>query len=80
MKVNLKDIQSRLVKRGRDAFQDPDLENDLLALNPDDEDDAFPKMRSTNRTKTRCVVVSSQWQRNTHSKCPLSGLPKVNVL
>lgn len=41
MKVNLKDIQSRLVKRGREAFQDADLEADLLALNPDDEDDAF---------------------------------------
>jgi len=41
MKVNLKDIQSRLVKRGRDAFQDPILEADLLALDPANEDDAF---------------------------------------
>lgn len=41
MKVNLSDIQSRLVKRGRDAFQDPILEADLLALDPANADDAF---------------------------------------
>lgn len=40
MKVNLKDIQARLVKRGRDAFQDELLESELLALT-DDADDAF---------------------------------------
>ena len=41
MKVNLNDIQSRLVKRGRDAFQDEILESELLALDADIVDDAF---------------------------------------
>lgn len=41
MKVNLKEIQARLVKRGRDAFQDPILEAELLALDASVEDDAF---------------------------------------
>lgn len=41
MKVNLSAIQARLVKRGREAFQDADLEAELLALNPDNADDAF---------------------------------------
>jgi hypothetical protein len=41
MKVNLKQIQTRLVKRGREAFQDPDLEAELLALDAGNEDDAF---------------------------------------
>jgi hypothetical protein len=40
MKVNLKDIQARLVKRGRDAYVNPDLSAELLALTPDG-DDAF---------------------------------------
>jgi hypothetical protein len=40
MKVNLKDIQDKLVKRGRDAYVNPDLSAELLALTPD-EDDAF---------------------------------------
>jgi hypothetical protein len=41
MKVNLKDIQDKLVKRGRDAFQDEILEAELLALDPNTEGDAF---------------------------------------
>lgn len=41
MKVRLSDIQSQLVKRGRDAFQDPILEAGLLSLNADNEDEAF---------------------------------------
>jgi len=39
-KVNLKEIQSRLVKRGRDAYVNPELSAELLALTPD-ESDAF---------------------------------------
>lgn len=40
MKVNLKDIQSRLVKRGREAYENAELTAELLALTPTD-DDAF---------------------------------------
>lgn len=39
-KVNLKDIQSRLVKRGRDAYENPELSAELMALTPT-EGDAF---------------------------------------
>jgi hypothetical protein len=41
MKVNLAEISAQLVKRGREAFHDGELEAELLALNPDDENDAF---------------------------------------
>jgi hypothetical protein len=37
-KVNLKDIQSRLVKRGREAYENPQLTEELTALTPDDGD------------------------------------------
>jgi hypothetical protein len=41
MKVNLKDIQTRLVKRGRDAYENPELVAELLALDASIADDAF---------------------------------------
>lgn len=40
-KVNLSEIQSRLVKRGRDAYENENLRAELLALNPSDPNDAF---------------------------------------
>lgn len=41
MKVNLKQIQSRLVKRGRDAYQNESLVAELLALDASNPEDAF---------------------------------------
>lgn len=41
MKVNLKEIQSRLVKRGRDAYENAALVAELVALDPSAEGDAF---------------------------------------
>lgn len=41
MKVNLKDIQARLVKRGREAYENPELVAELLALDASIADDAF---------------------------------------
>ena len=72
MKVNLSDIQSRLVKRGRDAFQDPILEAELLALDASVEDDAFiyeagqgnPEddnyIAHKNKVRNRVVSMASQ--------------------
>ena len=39
-KVNLKDIQARLVKRGREAYENEQLSAELTALTPN-PDDAF---------------------------------------
>lgn len=41
MKVNLRDIQARLVKRGRDAYENEALVAELLGLDLNDEHDAF---------------------------------------
>lgn len=72
MKVNLSEIQSRLVKRGRDAFQDPILEAELLALDAGNADDAFiyeagqgnpdddNYVAHKNKVRNRVVSVASQ--------------------
>jgi len=41
MKVNLKEIQSRLVKRGREAYENANLVAELQALDAGDPEDAF---------------------------------------
>jgi hypothetical protein len=41
VKVNLKDISAQLVKRGRDAYDNPELVEELLALDATVEGDAF---------------------------------------
>jgi hypothetical protein len=41
MKVNLKQIQSRLVKRGREAYENAGLVAELLALDASNPEDAF---------------------------------------
>jgi len=41
MKVNLKEIQSRLVKRGREAYENANLVAELQALDAGDPTDAF---------------------------------------
>ena len=40
-KVNLSQIQSKLVKRGKPAFEDAELSADILSLDPNDPDDAI---------------------------------------
>lgn len=40
-KVNLSQIQSRLVKRGRDAYENEALVAELQGLDPSDKDSAF---------------------------------------
>ena len=40
-KVNLNEIQSKLAKRGKPAYTNKDLAQDILSLNPEVEGDAF---------------------------------------
>lgn len=40
-KVNLQAIKSQLVKRGKPAYENPELEADILSLDPSVEGDAF---------------------------------------
>lgn len=40
-KVKLSEIQNQLVKRGRDAYQNPELEAELMTLDPSDPDSAI---------------------------------------
>lgn len=40
-KVNLKDIQAHLVKRGKPSYENPTLEADIRSLDPTVEGDAF---------------------------------------
>lgn len=40
-KVKLSEIQNQLVKRGRDAYQNAELEAELMGLDPQDPDSGF---------------------------------------
>lgn len=59
MKVNLKDIQSRLVKRGRDAYENPELVAELLALDPSNPEDAFLFPEAT--YEGECVSTNEEY-------------------
>lgn len=59
MKVNLKEIQSRLVKRGRDAYENPELVAELLALDPSTPDDAFLFEEAT--FEGECVSTNEEY-------------------
>lgn len=41
MKINLSDIQSLVVGRGRKAYENPELMADIKSLNPNDADDGI---------------------------------------
>lgn len=59
MKVNLKDIQSRLVKRGRDAYENASLVAELQALNASDPEDAFLFEEAT--YEGECVSTNEEY-------------------
>lgn len=66
MKVNLNDIKAQLVKRGRDAYQNEELEAELTALDPDTEGDAFlfPEATFEGDTSTEAYINHKNLWRN----------------
>ena len=76
-KVNLKEIQSRLVKRGRDAYVNPELSAELLALTPD-ESDAFLFEEATfsgDTASEEYVNHKNLWRNRTNSVASACGIP-----
>lgn len=76
-KVNLKDIQSRLVKRGRDAYENEQLSAELTALSPEN-DDAFLFEEATFAGDTdsdEYVNHKNLWRNRVKSVASSVGIP-----
>jgi len=79
-KVNLKDIQARLVKRGREAYENESLSAELLALTPDPTD-AFIFDEATFAGEAKAdnpdyVNHKNLWRNRVGSIAERNGIPK----
>lgn len=74
-KVNLRDIQAKLVKRGRDPYTNPELDNELLALTSDEGDAFIFEPAQGNPSAEDYVNHKNQWRNRVSSVAERLGIP-----